>query len=176
MDSPRTNPSTESRLAPLGGVLCLAALLGGCASRAPLAHDGPVQLAAGQALAAVVIDTLDPLTDVEVESRSGGPRLTVASVPVGRDVYLFAVPAGTYCMTRFKYGNLSLAGPNGMQGCFAVHAGQLNYSGTFAPRVEDGKPVTRQVQDPQGFRILLEQQYPIVAREFPAPPAVNTQP
>ncbi|HSN16715.1 MAG TPA: hypothetical protein VLV87_00780 [Gammaproteobacteria bacterium] len=127
-----------------------------------------MQLNAHQGLAALVIDTLDPLMDVEVVSPSGGPRLMVRSVPVGRDVYLFAVPAGTYCVTRFKYGTLSLSGPNGVVGCFTVRAGQLGYSGTLAPRVEDGKPVTHQVQDLPGFRTLLEQQYPEVARQFPA--------
>jgi hypothetical protein len=151
----------------LMGMAALA--LAGCASVLPLSRDGPVHLAANQGLAAVVIDTLDPLTDVEVESRSSGPKLMVTSVPVGRDVYLFPVPAGTYCMTRFKYSTLSLSGPNGVLGCFAVRAGQLSYSGTLAPRVEDGRPVTHQVQDPQGFRILLQQQYPEVAKQFPAP-------
>ena len=145
-------------------------LLTGCASLTPLSHDGPVHLTPNQGLAALVIDTLDPLTDVEVEPRSAGPRLAVPSVPVGRDVYLFPVPAGTYCMTRFKYSTLSLSGPNGVLGCFAVRAGQLSYSGTLAPRVEDGTPVTHQVQDPQGFRILLQQQYPQVAKQFPATP------
>ena len=123
-----------------------ALALSACASLAPLAHDGPVQLAPNQGLAAVVIDTLDPLTDVEGESRNGrGPKLLVASVPEGRDVFLFPVPAGTYCMTRFKYSTLSLSGPNGVLGCFQVRAGELSYSGTLAPRVEDGKPVTHQV-------------------------------
>ena len=151
-------------------VVLSSLLLTACAGLAPLPHDEPVQLASNRGLAALVIDTLDPLTDVEVQPRSGGRKLLVASVPVGRDVYLFPVPAGVYCVVRFKYGNLSLAGSNGMLGCFTVRAGQLSYSGTFAPRVEDGRPVTHQVQDPQGFRILLQQQYPQVAKQFPAPP------
>src|SRR5579871_2439983 len=151
-------------------LLLLSLLVSACTSLTPLAHDGPVRLAPNQGLAAVVIDTLDPLTDLEVESRSGGPSLMVASVPVGRDVYLFPVPAGTYCMTRFKYSNLSLAGSKGMLGCFVVRAGQLSYSGTLAPRVEDGRAVTHQVQDMPGFRILLQQQYPQVAQQFPPAP------
>lgn len=149
-------------------LLLSSLLLSACAGFTPLPHDGPVHLAPDQGLAALVIDTLDPLTEVEVRRRGGGRELMVASVPVGRDVYLFPVPAGSYCLTRFKYGNLSLAGSNGVQGCFTVRAGQLNYSGTFAPRVEEGKPVTHQVQDPPGFRILLQQQYPQVAQQFPA--------
>lgn len=166
MASPRTANDLGLTLA---GVLMLT--LAACSSLTPLAHDGPVHLAPNQGLAAVVIDTLDPLTDVEGESRSGGPKLLVASVPEGRGVFLFPVPAGTYCMTRFKYSTLSLSGTNGVLGCFQVRAGQLSYSGTLAPRVEDGKPVTHQVQDPQGFRILLQQQYPEVAKQFPAPPS-----
>ena len=151
-------------------VLLAPALLAACAI-APLPQDQSVHLKSGQGLAALMVDTLDPLTEVEVESRGGGPRLMVAAVPVGINIYLFPVPAGTYCMTRFRYGSLTLSGTTGALCCFQVRAGQLGYSGTMAPRVEDGKAVTHQVQDPQGFRTLLLQQYPQIAREFPAPPA-----
>ncbi|MFI5268220.1 MAG: hypothetical protein ACHQ7M_12670 [Chloroflexota bacterium] len=144
----------------------LSLLLAACSSLTPLPRDQAVHLASGQGLAALMIDTLDPLTDVEVASRSGGPKLRVAAVPVGISIYLFQVPAGTYCMTRFKYGTMSLSGASGVLGCFAVRAGDISYSGTLAPRVEEGKPITHQVQDPEGFRILLTQQYPQVAREF----------
>ena len=47
-------------------------------------------------------------------------------------------------------------------------AGYLSYSGTLAPRVEGKTIVNHQVQDMQGFRILLQQQYPQVAQQFPA--------
>ena len=161
---PLPSESSMRKLAPL----LLSLLLAACAGMAPLRHDGPVRLAPGQGLAALVIDTLDPLTDVEVESHNGGPKLRVGSVSPGRDVFLFPVPAGIYCVTRFKYSTLSLSGPNGILGCFDVRAGQLSYSGTLAPRVEQGRPVTHQVQDLQGFRILLQQQYPQVAKQFPA--------
>ena len=145
-----------------------SALLAACAVT-PLPQDQAVHFKPGQGLAALMVDTLDPLTEVEVVSHSGGPKLIVAAVPVGINIYLFPVPAGTYCMTRFRYGSLTLSGTTGALGCFQVRAGQLGYSGTMAPRVEDGKPVTHQVQDPQGFRILLAQQYPNVAKQFPPP-------
>jgi len=153
-------------------LLLSSALLVACAV-APLPQDQPVHLKPGQGLAALMVDTLDPLTEVEVESRSGGPKLMVAAVPVGINIYLFPVPAGTYCMTRFRYGSLTLSGTTGALGCFPVHAGQLSYSGTMAPRVEDGKAVTHQVQDPQGFRTVLSQHYPQIARQFPVPTAAT---
>ena len=142
-------------------------LLAACAS-APLPQDQSVSLYPDQGLAAVMIDTLDPITQVTFQS--GGTKLIVPSVPPGIGLYLFPTRAGRYCMTRFHYANFDFAAEKGVQQCFQVLAGRLSYSGTLAPRVEDGKPVTRQVQDPQGFRVLLEQQYPTVAKQFPAPP------
>lgn len=162
MASRRTASSSRFAAAAL---LLLA--LAACAS-APLAQDQSVTLYPDQGLAAVMIDTLDPLSQVTFQG--AGAKLIVAVVPAGIGLYLFPVRAGRYCMTHFHYANFDFAAEDGAQQCFRVKAGQLSYSGTLAPRVEDGKPVTRQVQDPQGFRVLLEQQYPTVAKQFPAPP------
>jgi hypothetical protein len=146
----------------------LTALLGACAS-APLSQDQSVSLWPDQGLAAVMIDTLDPISQVSFQQQDGGAKLLVAAVSPGIGLYLFPTRAGRYCMTRFHYANFDFAAEKGAQQCFQVTAGKLSYSGTLAPRVEDGKPVTRQVQDPQGFRVLLEQDYPTVAKQFPAP-------
>lgn len=143
----------------------LAATLSACAM-APLARDQSVTLDADQGLAAVMIDTLDPISQVTFQGSS--TKLVVASVPPGIGIYLFPARAGRYCLTHFHYANFDFAADSGLKQCFQVAAGRLSYSGTLAPRVEDGKPVTRQVQDPQGFRVLLEQQYPAVASQFPA--------
>jgi hypothetical protein len=145
----------------------LVSLLSACAS-APLSQDQSVTLYPDQGLAAVMIDTLDPIS--QVTFRGTGAKLLVAAVPPGIGLYLFPTRAGRYCMTGFHYANFDFTAERGLQQCFQVRAGELSYSGTLAPRVEDGKPVTRQVQDPQGFRVLLEQQYPMVAKQFPAPP------
>ena len=136
-----------------------------CAS-APLPQDQSVTLYSDQGLAAVMIDTLDPISQVTFQGPS--TKLVVASVPPGIGLYLFPTRAGRYCLTHFHYANFDFAAESGIKQCFQVAAGRLSYSGTLAPRVEDGKPVTRQVQDPQGFRVLLEQQYPNIARQFPA--------
>jgi len=144
----------------------LAALLCGCAT-APLPQDQRVTLRPDQGLAAVMIDSLDPITQVTFQG--GGSKLVVASVLPGIRLYLFPTRAGRYCLTHFHYANFDFAAEGSLQQCFQVTAGKLSYSGTLAPRVEDDKPVTRQVQDPQGFRVLLEQQYPTVAKQFPPP-------
>lgn len=149
----------------------LALALAAC-SLPPLMQDAPVKLGPGQGLAAVTFDSLDPLVDVVLDGRRTGTRLRIESVPVGRTVYLFKAPDDYYCMTTFRYGQWSFKAKDGADlACFPVIAGNLSYSGTLAPRVEGKTIVNHQVQDPQGFRILLQQQYPQVARQFPAPPA-----
>ena len=155
----------------LATISCLVLLLCACTT-APLAQDQAVTLARDQGLAAVMIDTLDPLTEVTFQQQGGGRKLVVAAVPAGIDIYLFPTRAGRYCMTHFHFASFDFT-TQGAPECFQVSAGQLSYSGTLAPRVENGKPVTRQVQDLPGFRILLQQQYPQVAKQFSVIPAAN---
>ncbi|HEX2668280.1 MAG TPA: hypothetical protein VHP13_07890 [Gammaproteobacteria bacterium] len=138
-------------------------------SVAPIQEDGPVRLVPGQGLAAVTFDTLDSLSEVLIDGHDG-KRLHIPSVPVGRNIYLFAVPAGEYCFVRFQYAHIAFVGKRGHLACFDVYAGELSYSGTLAPRTEGDEIVNRQVQDPAGFRTLLAQQYPQVSAEFPPQP------
>jgi len=135
----------------------------------PLPQDQAVSLTPDQGLAAVMIDTLDPLSQVTFEQPDGSHKLVVASVPAGINIYLFPTRAGRYCMTRFHFASLDFVARDRTLTCFQVAAGQLNYSGTLAPRVEEGEPVTHQVMDQPGFRVLLGERYPAVARQFPAP-------
>lgn len=152
----------------LVAISCLALLLCACAA-APLPQDQTVTLARDQGLAAVMIDTLDPLTEVTFQQQGGGRKLVVPAVPAGINIYLFPTRAGRYCMTHFHFASFDFA-TQGVPECFQVSAGQLSYSGTLAPRVEEGRPVTHQVMDLQGFRVILGERYPSVARQFPAPP------
>lgn len=152
----------------LAAISCLALLLCACAI-APLPQDQTVTLAKDQGLAAVMIDTLDPLSDVTFQQPGGGRKLVVSAVPAGINIYLFPTRAGRYCMTLFHFASFDFT-TRGVPDCFQVSAGQLSYSGTLAPRVEEGRPVTHQVMDLPGFRVLLGEQYPTVARQFPAPP------
>ena len=156
------------RCAPLMAGVTLA--LTAC-TVAPLQQDQPVTLPSGDGLAAVTLDTLDPLNHIAIAASHGFTKLEIVSVPVGQHVYLFSVPAGEYCLTRFQFNQWSFTAKKGGDlACFTVAAGALAYSGTLAPRVEGKTIVSHQVQDPVGFRIMLQQQYPAVARQFPADP------
>ncbi|HLW75244.1 MAG TPA: hypothetical protein VKT74_09270 [Gammaproteobacteria bacterium] len=136
----------------------------------PIRQDLMVHLSQGQGLAAVMLDTYDPLSLVTIEPRSaGGSDFNIPAVPVGSNIYVFAVPAGHYCFTSYQYGQWKMSGKSGELGCFDVPTGGLGYSGTLAPRVENGKVVTHQVMDPAGFRALLTARYPVIAKQFPAP-------
>jgi hypothetical protein len=147
-------------------LLAAAAMLAGC-GLAPLAQDQAIHLGPGQGVAGVTFDTLDPLSQVGIESKAGGARLEIPNVPIGHSLYLFVVPAGEYCFAKFQYGEWSFSGKGRQLACFAVPAGGLGYSGTLAPRAEAQGIVSHQVMDEPGFRFLLEQRYPLVARQFP---------
>ncbi|MFI5268221.1 MAG: hypothetical protein ACHQ7M_12675, partial [Chloroflexota bacterium] len=100
--------------------------------------------------------------------------LEITSVPVGTNLYIFQVPAGSYCFTSFQFGRWHFFAQDKQEqmGCFEVKAGQLGYSGTLSPRVINGQLVTNQdVQMPE-FRILLKERYPTIAKQF-LPPEIK---
>jgi hypothetical protein len=165
-------------------MLLSVALLSACGTP-PIQQDQPVVLASGQGLAAIVLDTLDPLEQVTFVSSDGNNKLTIAALPIGLNLYLFQVPAGDYCFTRFQFGRWNFFPQDKVQqfGCFAVKAGQLGYSGTLSPRVINGEEMTHQQFEPESFRDLLAQRYPIIAKQFmasltppPPPPAPSFAP
>lgn len=149
--------------------LLLVLTLAACAAAPPL-EDQAVHLRTGEGLAAVMLDTLDPLVEVSLESSTPkGLKFGISSIPAGRNLYLFQVPAGEYCFTRVQYGGWYLYSNKQTLGCFEVKAGQLGYSGTLALRAEGGKIVSHQVDDPEGFRALLAGRYPLIAKQFQTP-------
>jgi hypothetical protein len=146
--------------------MLLVLTLTACGAALPL-KDQAVQLRAGEGLAAVMLDTLDPLVEVSLESSTPrGFKFGISSIPAGRNLYLLQVPAGEYCFTRVQYGGWYLYSNEQTLGCFEVKAGELGYSGTLALRAEGGKIVSHQVDDPAGFRALLAERYPMIARQF----------
>lgn len=149
----------------------LLALLCACGTE-PIQQDQSIVLAAGQGLAAVVFDAADPLTQVTLESAD--TKLEIPSLPAGVNLFLFQVPAGRYCFTTFVFGRWHFFAKDKQQqmGCFEVQAGQLGYSGTLAPRVINGELVTHQDMDMPAFRVMMNERYPIIAKQF-LPPEVK---
>lgn len=139
----------------------------------PIEQDQPIALQAGQGLAAVEFDAADPISIVQMES-DDGTKLTIPSIPVGVDLYIFQVPAGNYCFTHFQFGqwNFYAKDKQEQMGCFQVKAGELGYSGILAPRVVNGAVRVNQDLDLAGLRVLLGERYPIIAKQF-MPPEVK---
>ncbi|HEX4300073.1 MAG TPA: hypothetical protein VH327_04315 [Gammaproteobacteria bacterium] len=139
------------------------AALSACGTE-PIQQDQPIVLAAGQGLAAVVFDTKDPLTDVVIESSD--TKLGITNVPVGTNLYMFQVPAGSYCFTKFYVSSWIFHARDKQGQCFEVKAGELGYGGVLAPRAENGEVMTHRDMDLDVLREQMRAHYPIVAKQF----------
>lgn len=155
------------------------AVWAGCSNIQPLQQGEPPRLGKGEGLAAVMMDTADPLSEVFIRPAGGnGTALEIPSIPVGQNVYLFKAPAGNYCFQQFHYGDILFFGRGADLDCFNVPAGELGYSGDLAPRVVNGQVIIHQNYDFDAFQRLLKKQYPQIAAQFlrPAPPPAPGMP
>lgn len=151
------------------GVVAVMAL-SGCSSLQPLQQDQPLVLDKGQGIAVVQMNTLDDMSNVQLVAENGdGATLDIPTVPVGKSLYLFVVPAGSYCMQRFNYGRILIFNKGEKNGCFQVPAGQLGFSGEFEPRGQGGGVYMGQNLDVAASQAALKQAYPRVAAQFLQP-------
>ncbi|HET7306723.1 MAG TPA: hypothetical protein VFK24_02760 [Gammaproteobacteria bacterium] len=153
------------KLLSLSGGLTGLLLLAGCASIPPLQHDQTLHLDADEGVAAIIVDTSQPLTRFWLHStRHFGPPLKIRAVPSGKTLYLFRVEAGRYCVDGFTYGKMAYTGG---ASCFSVQARQIGYGGTLIPLFENAhKFQLRSVYNVKQFRRLLKQDYPQVAAQL----------
>ncbi|HET6655634.1 MAG TPA: hypothetical protein VFH57_05250, partial [Gammaproteobacteria bacterium] len=155
-------------------LLCLTSLLllAGCARLGPLQRDQTLHLSADEGIAAIVIDSSQPLSRFWLHSTNHFDHpLEIQSVPSGTSLYLFKVTAGRYCVHGFMYGKMTYKA-NGSYVCFSVPAGQIGYSGVLMPlfgywhRFGLPKFDIHVIDNIQLFRQLLKQDYPKVAAQF----------
>jgi len=154
-----------------------AGLLGGCAvlsSQPPITPGQSVQLQPGEGIAALTMDTLDPVTQVLLAPTDGkGPTLDLPSMPAGRTLALFAAPTGVYCLKQFFYGRYRFFSKTLELGCFQVTAGHISYSGSIKPTAGrdpstgEDTALIDQVYEPAVFLALLKQQYPQLLAAYP---------
>lgn len=160
-------------------------LLGGCAvlsAQPPITPGQSVQLQPGEGIAALLMDTLDPVTQVLLVSTDGkGPTLDLPSMPAGRTLALFNAPAGDYCLKQFFFGRYHFYSKKLELGCFRVTAGHISYSGSIKPTAgrdpstgQDAALIDQEYE-PGVFLALLKQQYPQVMAAYPtAGPATGS--
>src|SRR6478752_3989776 len=82
------------------------ALLAGCGATddALVKPDQDITLQPNQGFAAIVMDTLDSLSVTTIKSPDTKVELDLGYVDKGIHMYVYAVPAGTYCLVRFNTG------------------------------------------------------------------------
>ena len=149
-------------------ILILAGLLlslAGCGLD-PVQPDQEIALQPGQGIAAVVIDTLDPLNAFYIKSgdHDSAPVIKIPHVEVGVHLFIFVVPSGSYCVTRFSSGSYYFTADDPKHGaCFDVIAGKVAYSGNLSPRGYNGRVITDQDYNWPAFEKMFKQQYPKLA-------------
>ena len=160
---------TTNRIATLAVMLGLATLLPGC-GLAPIEQGQQVSLGPNEGVAAVVIDSLDLLSQISFDAVGHDAKpLAITDAPKGISLYVFVVPAGTYCSSGFHFGNWSFHSIDPHHtGCFDVIAGKIAYSGNIAPRAVGPNDIrTYQNYDWRGFEEMLKKQYPDIAAKYP---------
>lgn len=149
-------------------ILMMAGLLvtlAGCGLD-PVQPDQGITLQPGQGIAAVVMDTLDPLNAIYIKSADNdrAPTIEIHHVEVGVHLFVFVVPPGSYCVTRYSYLNYYITQNDPKHGvCFYVIAGKIAYSGNLSPRSYNGKLYVDQNYNWEAFRKMLKDQYPKLA-------------
>lgn len=152
-------------------IFCL--LIEGCAITTPAdaiqpMADDSIHLQAGQGLAAVIIDSSQPLTQILLTPLQKGLKtLVIPSSPTGKHLYLFVTDAGTYCIHHFNTARSSFDAKVDNQ-CFEVETGKISYGGVFEPFIGftptfSSIGAMTQRNDWDGFWKLLKSTYPTLA-------------
>ena len=151
-----------------GAATIFALFVTGC-GLAPVSQGQAITLGPNEGVAAVVMDTLDPLQSIMFQGTDkDGATLRISSVPKGVTLNLFVVPAGHYCLTQFSLGGHELDQNDTEHGvCFDVIAGQTAYSGNLAPRAYGPNNLrTDQNYDWVGIKRKLQADYPEVVAKY----------
>jgi hypothetical protein len=162
---------------PVSFVATVLLAISGCSTNQPI-NDVVPKLQPGQGLAAIVIDTGQPISQVIVTPDSGSEKpLFIPSVPTGKHLYLFVADVGMYCMHHFDARNSSFNAKADDQ-CFNVDKGKISYGGVYTPFVGFSFSLSAfgavsQSEDWDSFWSLLRSTYPNIAASA-APPTPET--
>jgi hypothetical protein len=142
-------------------------LLAGCGATDPVQPDQDVTLPKGVGIAAVVINSRDPLTGVTFRSRDypDAAPLQVGGVDRGITLRVFLLPAGSYCAAAFGYRDVLLKERGSdHEVCFDVIPGKVAYSGDIGPRGDDQNRILMfQRYNWPAFEKMFKEQYPKLA-------------
>ncbi len=119
----------------------VALLLSGCDRTEVQSTESP-ELAAGEGLLAIVVETDRPVLALHYVSPDNDQQFNLSSAPVGTSVQVHRVPAGTYCVRTVTWPTASFNADfldGGRILCVDVQPDVLNYPGhmVFAPGDSD---------------------------------------
>ena len=150
------------------GILTLLALVTSACSEVQPLPDGPLQLAPGQGLAAVVMDAPGPVLGIEyaAKSKDGTDFAVPDTRGDGLALALVPVTAGRYCLRHFVFDNNAFE-PSQELGCLTVLPGHITYGGHIVPESGADGSITDQQFRPTEFLAALHRQYPKLAAAYP---------
>jgi len=133
----------------------------------------PLELGPGEGYAAIQLDLHEPNRELLFASSVTGQNIQIDNVPAGKSLYLFAVPAGHYCMSMFFIVGEQRIYPHDLK-CFDVLPGKLAFTGYLSPAVIYGNIEVGQIRDDAAGQAELRKLYPQIATQFfgPAPDVV----
>lgn len=145
----------------LVSVLCLLMLVG-CGSKYLVKPNSTLlPLNNSEGYLGFVINTLDPLQNIQLLNKEKNSYFYVGSAQKGTSVVMTKLVEGEYCLVGFDVYNLRVDFTE--QGfCTYVEAGELNYFNEYFVR----DPVTTSISNYSKFIALIKNSYLNICKEF----------
>jgi len=137
-------------------------MLSACGSQHRIKSDADgIVLADNEGFMGLVINTLDPLTNIQLRHVQTKKEFYVGGADKGVSVLLLQLMEGEYCLVGFDVYDFRMDYED--QGfCTYIEAGELNYFSEFLIR----DPLTTGVSNYQRFVKLLGRQHPRICEEY----------
>jgi hypothetical protein len=146
-------------------LFCLCLILAACETTNRVNNETELTpLANNQGYLSLVIDSLDPLKNLEFENIDTDSRFYEGRTPIGTNLITLKVPEGMYCFVGFDVYTFRVDyTTKGF--CTYVEAGEMNYMGELTVR----DPVTTIASRYPRFLKFLERDFPSLCHELVTP-------
>ena len=146
-------------------IILLSLLLTACGSQQRIKPDSDsVALTDTEGYMGIVINTLDPLTNIQLRNVESKKEFYVGGAKKGVSVLLLQLEEGEYCLVGFDVYDFRMDYVD--KGfCTYIEAGEMNYFSEFLVR----DPMTVGVTNYQRFVELLGRQYPKICEDYIGP-------
>lgn len=136
-------------------------LVASCGNNYRINDKAQVDAAKADTFISLVIDTLDPLYNIQWRNMETDEHFYIGSAPKGVTQITFIAQEGEYCFEGFAVYDLKIDYRN--KGfCIYAEAGELNYVGDLYVR----NPVTTQRSNFKRFNRLLAKELPFLCEKY----------